>query len=289
MLTAAAKDVKTYSGRSVRASADLIFMMVKSLAGAGINALSQKHELSAQQARIAELVIEKKQAEDTLTLLEQRVETYPFKKERELTGFIRIGDSTEAKAKLNEILGEIFFSHAGNMDALKSRMMELLVVMYRAAAEGGSSLAGRQAFDGNTLSELSKINDFEELCRWVVEQLNRVMDSIYELRSVRNLKELEGALSYIRANYHRNISLEDVAAHVYISPYYLSHLFRDELGITYIDYLTRVRMESSRILLSDTRLNVAQVSAKVGYDDPGYFGKVFKKYWGITPNQYRKS
>ena len=80
-----------------------------------------------------------------------------------------------------------------------------------------------------------------------------------------------------------------MARKVYISPYYLSHLFREELNITFLEYLTMVRMEEAKKLLKDTSLSIVAIASQVGYEDASYFSKVFKKYVGISPAQYRKN
>lgn len=80
-----------------------------------------------------------------------------------------------------------------------------------------------------------------------------------------------------------------MARKVYISPYYLSHLFREELNITFLEYLTMVRMEEAKKLLKDTSLSIVAIASQVGYEDASYFSKVFKRYVGISPAQYRKN
>lgn len=96
-------------------------------------------------------------------------------------------------------------------------------------------------------------------------------------------------MKYIRENYNRNLTLENVAQQIYISPYYLSHMFREELGITFVEYLTMVRMEEAKKLLMDPSLSVVAVASQVGYEDASYFSKVFKKYVGVSPNRYRRN
>ncbi|HCS73796.1 MAG TPA: hypothetical protein DIW17_07970 [Clostridiales bacterium] len=96
------------------------------------------------------------------------------------------------------------------------------------------------------------------------------------------------AVYIIQNQYSENLTLDDVARQVFISPYYLSHLFREELGVTFLEYLTRIRMEEAKRLLCDRSLTILDISARVGYEDPSYFSKVFKKNTGVSPNQYRK-
>ena len=253
--------------------------------------LQQRKELNEQQARLAEAIFERKQAEETIKALESRAQSvpYPIDKEYLLLSKVKLGDRTGAKEILNEMLGDIFFRAAGNIDLIKARVLELVVVISRAAVEGGASLDKLLGLNYDFISELSHMNEIDEICYWLVKVLDTFMDTVYETRNVRNAKNLGEALKYIRENYHQNLTLESVAQQIYISPYYLSHMFREELGITFVEYLTMVRMEEAKRLLMDSSLSVVAIASQVGYEDASYFSKVFKKYVGMSPNRYRKN
>lgn len=75
---------------------------------------------------------------------------------------------------------------------------------------------------------------------------------------------------------------------MFVSTYYLSHLFRREMGVTFSDYLAKVRVEKAKALLMEG-VSVESTSERVGYNDSNYFIKIFKKYVGVTPAKYRKS
>ncbi|MFY9424306.1 MAG: helix-turn-helix transcriptional regulator, partial [Bacillota bacterium] len=79
-----------------------------------------------------------------------------------------------------------------------------------------------------------------------------------------------------------------VAEAVHVSPFYLSHLFRDELGTTFVSYLTEVRLDKAKKLLKDTQLTIAEIAEKVGYSDASYFSRVFKKHVKVTPGRFRR-
>jgi two-component system response regulator YesN len=280
--------IRIYSGKSVQASADLLFMAVNYLAQAGVTTLEHRRELNFQQARIAELIFEKKQAEETITALERSVpESYPLHKEKELLGRVRLGDRAGAREILNEILGEIFLYNAGNLDVIKARVLELVVVLSRAAVEGGARLERMLGLNYELLTGILAISSFDELCMMIRNILDSMLDNVYETRNVKNADTLGTALRYIREHYARPITLDDAAHSVFLSPFYLSHTFKDELGITFIEYLTRVRMEEAKKLLSDKSLSMQAIAEGVGYDDASYFSKVFKKNVGVTPNKYR--
>lgn len=99
---------------------------------------------------------------------------------------------------------------------------------------------------------------------------------------------LDQAVAYIDANYQdKELSLNRVAQAVNLSPNYFSAVFRQEKGMTFIEYVTGKRMEKARQLLRATDLRSGQVATAVGYGDPHYFSYLFKKTQGCTPGAYR--
>lgn len=114
------------------------------------------------------------------------------------------------------------------------------------------------------------------------------------LTSTSNLNEkdknpyVDRAILYIKENaYDKNISLTLVADEIGISPFYLSRLVKSTLGITFINMLTNIRMAKAIDLVSNTRLQVQEISSKIGYPNITYFCKVFKKYTGKSISEYR--
>lgn len=95
-------------------------------------------------------------------------------------------------------------------------------------------------------------------------------------------------LTYIQENYARDIGLSELADLVEMSPAYLSVLFKENVGTSFVKYLTRLRMEKAKELLAAGR-KVSDVGAAVGYNDPHYFYETFKKNTGMTPSEYRDS
>ncbi|MBN2532536.1 MAG: PocR ligand-binding domain-containing protein [Spirochaetales bacterium] len=99
---------------------------------------------------------------------------------------------------------------------------------------------------------------------------------------------VERAKEYIQQNFCSNIKLTDVSHEVSISPYYLSHIFKKMTGISFIEYLTQVRIEKARELLTSTELDIINIAYTIGYNDSNYFSKVFRKKNGLTPREFRQ-
>lgn len=91
---------------------------------------------------------------------------------------------------------------------------------------------------------------------------------------------------YMEKNLAEDISLEKVAKEIGMSPYYLSRYFKKEDGTNFKDYMIKIRMDRAKFLLCNHRLNVQETALQVGYSDPNYFSRAFKKHTGLSPTEY---
>lgn len=102
-------------------------------------------------------------------------------------------------------------------------------------------------------------------------------------------KTVQAALEYIDGHFGENISLQDVADNINISKNYLCDIFKKEIGVTFINYVTNLRIEKAKKYLADTDMKMYEVSSAVGYNDYAYFSQIFKKHTGTTLSAYRKN
>lgn len=270
---------------SARQSRALMALMLE-VAAPEQDELEMKRLLGEQQRQINELVSANKGAPDADR---DAFRTYPMHIEREMLNRVRFGDRNGARAMLNELLGHIFFRAPGNMKLMKARVLELVIMISRAAVETGAEMEALLGLNYDFIAELSQVHDYEELCAWVVRMLETFLDTVSKSQDAPGSAQLNDALGYIRTHHMKSLSLDEVAAKVHISPYYLSHLFREKLGVTFVEYVTSVRMELAKNYLLHTRLPISAIAEKLGYEDAGYFGKVFRKYTGQTPKGFRRA
>lgn len=113
-----------------------------------------------------------------------------------------------------------------------------------------------------------------------VLQLNR--------RTHKLSKEVQKVISFIETRYADDVSLQDAADHVSMSPNYISSLFKKELGVTFIDYLIQCRVERAKELLLETDRKVYEIAEQVGLENQSYFSRIFKKVTGVTPRSFRR-
>ena len=123
-------------------------------------------------------------------------------------------------------------------------------------------------------------------------QIGILFKEIMQLRDNHSKKKysklLEDAKAFIDENYkHDEMSLNTVAAQVNISPSYFSTIFSSEMGQTFVEYLTHVRLEKAKELLMCSNMRTAEIGYEVGYKDSHYFSYIFKKVVGCSPKEYR--
>ncbi|QZY55644.1 response regulator transcription factor [Crassaminicella profunda] len=102
----------------------------------------------------------------------------------------------------------------------------------------------------------------------------------------KNSQIIHAIKEYILKNYHLDLKLEDLSYQFAISSYYLSKLFKQETGANFIEFLTEIRIEKAKKMLLDD-IPIKEIYKKIGYSDPNYFSRVFKKITGVSPRNYK--
>ncbi|NGQ94851.1 AraC family transcriptional regulator [Brevibacillus sp. SYP-B805] len=98
---------------------------------------------------------------------------------------------------------------------------------------------------------------------------------------------IDRVLDFINANFHQPITLEQAAEHINRSPYYLSHLFKKVMNMTFVEYITHVRIKRAKELLLMDEYTISDIAASIGYQDPNYFSRVFKAICGVSPKKWK--
>ncbi|MDD3122611.1 MAG: PocR ligand-binding domain-containing protein [Candidatus Izemoplasmatales bacterium] len=281
--------VKQLSPENMRSAAEMLNLMVSFMCKEESIFLQQRTKITKQQNQIADLIIEKRINALSMETMEKRnkFRKYPYELEKELIAFLQTGDNKNAMQILNSILGEIFSLSSGNLDIIKANVYELTAVLMRAGVDAGVSLSDMSQILRKVTVILSDDTLYDEVCLLtteVMEEINKVI-SANKFKKQSN-ENLINAISYIKKNYRFDLSLDNVANSVFVSSYYLSHLFRDEINMTFSDYVNKVRMDEAIKLMKETHMAIQDIAIKCGFSDASYFTRTFKKYHGITPKKY---
>lgn len=125
------------------------------------------------------------------------------------------------------------------------------------------------------------------MMKWISYFFNRLID--FDEKRKKSESIAAQAKRYIDCNYQEDISRNEVAGSVFLTPEYLAKIFKREMGMSINTYITQCRLLRAQALLSDTRMNIGQIAVEVGFNGLPYFISSFKKRFGVSPTQYRRS
>lgn len=149
-------------------------------------------------------------------------------------------------------------------------------------------------FVKTTMNQMIKYNDSDDLCD---EQMFRLLlCSLLTFFAKKTSKETiyndvvitDKIVEYMENNFADDITLETLSRQFFVSKYEISRMFTRNVGISFVEYLTRIRIENSKKLLQETTLSITQISELTGFHSSSNFARVFKKLTGISPMSYRK-
>lgn len=192
-------------------------------------------------------------------------------------------DIREAASAFPELIRTWDVKHPKDM---QQRAFQWMLDVFRTAKKEGWKNAWWEQNPIQFWEEFERFDTLESLQHQVIKHLLDASASMKEQFGSGNQIVLE-AERYIKQHYCDNITLQTVAHEIHVTPTWLSKLFKRETGLTFLEYLTHVRLKKAVELLDNVQLKVYQVCDMVGYRDPVYFAKLFKKQFGCTPQDYR--
>ena len=210
---------------------------------------------------------------------------YPEYKEKLLLQKVSAGDTAESINAFNCIFDWLLREYDNQPLKIKNKLLEIVFLVNRMSWEyepGGES-AGV-----DFLEEMLSIRDLGELRIWCKNRVENVINQINSYRDVKAGGLTKRAKEYIKTNYNKSITLEDVAKEINVSPQYLSKLFKEETGENFIDYMIANRIRIAKSLLESDDLSIKEICYSIGYSDPNYFSRIFKKIVGSTPTEYKE-
>lgn len=220
---------------------------------------------------------------------ENKTMPYPYDLENQLIERVKEGDSKGSIDVFKEFLGKISLIEVGDLSSIKTKVLGICTILSRLATDK-TNMSHEQSesyfYDMDILNEASS---YQELSILASNLISNIAHSISKSTYSGNSQIIKLALQNINENYKNKISLKTVADKLHTNPSYLSMLFKQQMGVTFTDYLNEIRINRACELLSNTSYNLVDISILSGFDDQSYFSKVFKKLKGVTPKDFRKS
>ncbi|PAD28797.1 AraC family transcriptional regulator [Paenibacillus sp. 7523-1] len=146
-----------------------------------------------------------------------------------------------------------------------------------------------EASSMNLYKQYSSFYNINRYSEWMTDLVTEFITHMEKRSEVRSPDTISAVKAYVREHISGDLTLDHVAEQVYISPKYLSKIFKEETGIAYSEYVTNQRMERARELIAQQEFTIEQVASTVGYRTSAYFIKKFKEIHGCTPKNFMRS
>ncbi len=222
---------------------------------------------------------------DTEQIEEQKHKVSESEFKHQIIAKLSIGDSSGSKTFLELYVSDMLASNL-SMDRIKNKLFELMVTAKNSTKELIRDFES-ETFD-NAFSILTSENEILRLKDYTQKMLFECCTAITNITSQKNNPAIQKVCDYVDAHLQEDISLEQMADYVNVSSFYLSKLFKEEKGVTFINFISDKRLEKARQMLAETELSIKEITAEIGYNDQNYFSRIFKNKYGVSPKEYRK-
>jgi AraC-like DNA-binding protein len=217
-----------------------------------------------------------------------RIREFYLYQEPALLAAMRRGDRSEAMRIVNNVLVHIYSAGEERSDLLKGLLLELVVMISRAAIEAGAMQSEVLGSNFRILTELAEIDDDDQLAEWLRKAFDHLLTTIQQQENFTPPLLIGKALDFMRINLHRDITRDETAQHAGISPGHFSHLLKERTGRSFTELLRQCRVDLACDLLTRSEESLAAIADRCGFCDQSYFTRVFRDVKGMTPRQFRK-
>ncbi|QJD83848.1 response regulator [Cohnella herbarum] len=205
-----------------------------------------------------------------------------------LNNLLEAGRWDAAELKLHDIFAELDEKWSESWEHCLETGSIIVSTYAHFAHRNGHTLAGLLGDEMEAVQNGEAFSSIGKLRSWSLEGLGKLKEGtsndVKDIRSV-YVKKIQ---EFVQANLHHDVSLRALADHVNLHPTHLSKLYKIETGEGVSEYVSRLRLETACHKLKTTDRKVYEISADIGYLDPAYFIKVFKRQFGVTPQEYRE-
>ncbi len=243
-----------------------------------------EQESSLSHSAASDAPIEQTDVLQQMKLMEDR---YAY--EDALMKIVARGQTNQVEVMLSSVSRLVFQQRVADpLRNMKNYSIIFNTLLRKAAQHGGVHPLYLDRISSQYARTIENVPTLEAFQPLISEMIRAYCRLVRTHASAHYSALVQKTIVYIDANLSSDLSLTTLAAHMSVSPGYLSTLFHRETGESLTDYILSLRMRAALQLLSTTRLQVQTIAQLCGFSDPNYFGKLFRKHCGMTPLQYRR-
>lgn len=203
--------------------------------------------------------------------------------------FVKTGIGERAIEQVHLIFEEFYRTGLKSIDQIRITSINIVTVMLNAITELGIDYNDIFASGSLPYDSILKIDTVPDMDNYITGITTDIVNSVKSIRTRKTNKVISEIINSMQENLaNSGISLSNVAKDFYLNSSYLSRIFKQETGCTFVEYLTKIRIEKALSFFKETELMLYEVAEQVGIPDPNYFGKCFKKHMGMSVNDYKK-
>ena len=217
------------------------------------------------------------------------VEDYISEKQiRHIMRQVKIGTKESLEKEIRDFIEKLKRSNI-NLNQLQVFYAEFMVELMRLSRGHDISIAQLGLGGVNTNEELAGFASMDDFADRLIELTQILWEKISSGRLDTTKKLAEDAKQYIADHYSESkLSVDEICSHLGVGTSYFSSVFKKETGVSFVTYLTNIRMNEAQRLLDTTDEKSYIIAGMVGYEEPNYFSYVFKKHFGVSPSKYRQ-
>ena len=215
---------------------------------------------------------------------------YDYELNEKLISALKADDEDKISEAVEMIFASLSYTRPDGLKYGRNLCMQLVLAIGQLLMELGAGDPELEVMEGELTEALYAKETLKDMRGLIESYLATVGEHIREKRTGRVANVIEQVRGYIDQNYaNGGLTVADIGKAVYLSSTYVSLLFKQETGQTVGEYLTKVRVDKAKELLRDPQYKFYDICYAIGYTDPSYFSKLFKKVTGVTPSAYRGS
>ncbi|HET7838541.1 MAG TPA: helix-turn-helix domain-containing protein [Rectinemataceae bacterium] len=235
-------------------------------------------------------IIERAFARERLRNIDRRFVHAPFLIERRLSDYIVAGDREAALATLAEINARERATLASDrLRSLKNGIIGSCTIYTRAAIEGGVDSELAFTLSDTFIRRIESARGEEELAHFEEGMVERFIELVLRYRTEKRDVLVSRAARIVRARIEKKVTLAETAAALGVSAPYLSTQFRKKMGLSFVDFVHKMKVEEATYFLRATDLSVMEVAQMLGFTYQAHFSRVFRRALGLSPTAYRKA
>lgn len=201
---------------------------------------------------------------------------------------MKFGTEEELNASIDEFILELRGEYETTIQQYQLALMEMMTEILKLLRSYQLDMTEVFGKNFTPYQEVGKFHSLNELSVWLKGKCSKIWNMIRKRRTHSTNLMTEKAKHYIEEHYaESDLSVEQLCSYLNVSATYFSVMFKKEIGMSFVAYLTKVRLEHAVELLNNTEDKSYIIAEKVGYTEPNYFSYVFKKQYGVSPSKYR--